>query len=104
MEHQVLKDEFRFISKKCLYLYDIKGANVSQSDTYLLEQPTQLDVQAQTFNGFLSKCPTCKYMALDEDVGDMLCEMNNCATCNSTALDLLYEGIYMCDAYKEKIQ
>lgn len=58
--------------------------------------------QAQIYSGFLSKCPTCKYMIKDEDIGDMLCEMNDCHTCMSTAIDLQLESVYVCDAYKEK--
>lgn len=69
----------------------------------LLEMQSQRDAQFQNvFDGFLSKCPTCKYMTTDEDVGDMLCEMNDCQTCLSTAIDLQIECIYECDAYKRR--
>jgi len=50
---------------------------------------------------FTKNCHKCKYMVLDEDINDMLCLMNDGATCNITALELYMEDVLDCDAFVE---
>ena len=49
---------------------------------------------------FLERCEVCAYMAIDKDVGDMICTLDG-QTCRCVEFLYKLEGITSCDAFEQ---